>query len=403
MRSKTGSILLFICTAAFLSGFFFRSIVKIQSDYEADLLRVSRFTGSFTDLAKMFSGMARSQGALYAYDVLRKAKLPPRIDIHLLGHAIGDELFIQKGARGIWDCTQEFRNACSHSIVVGLFMKDGEQSLGQIADICRNAPGGSGAYAMCFHGLGHGILSATGYDLENAVILCKKTSTPEKNNREGGECVGGAIMEIITGGFHDRDLWQKQSKKYLTTSDPLYPCSAGFMTPDIQGMCYVYLTPHLLLRAGGSLADPRDESWSEAMKYCELLHDGDPNKGICYGGFGKEFILIALGKDIRKINDMNDVQLGILYSLCTLALNTFGVNECVRSAVNSLYWGGENDYHVGLRFCQGISQSDTKTVCFENLTGAVFYYSTSETLERTFCKDIPVEYTDICMKKLPKN
>jgi hypothetical protein len=66
---------------------------------------------------------------------------------------------------------------------------------------------------MCFHGLGHGVLAYTEYDLEKAVDICKRTGTKQYNNEEYAECVGGAIMEIIGGGFHDPQKWAVQSKK----------------------------------------------------------------------------------------------------------------------------------------------------------------------------------------------
>src|SRR5260221_11164644 len=97
---------------------------------------------TFPELSAFFAQLARKKGAVYAYKVLNTALLPPNTDLHLLGHVVGDVLFRQEGLKGIQKCTQDFRNACSHSIVVGLFLQDGEKALSQIADVCRKAPGG---------------------------------------------------------------------------------------------------------------------------------------------------------------------------------------------------------------------------------------------------------------------
>src|SRR3989338_10209532 len=138
--------------------------------------------------------------------IFKAAPLGPNIDLHLLGHAVGDELYKQEGLNGITICDNDFRNACSHSIVIGLFYDKGDGALSEISEACRKAPGGSGAYTMCFHGLGHGILAATGYDMGKTAEYCKKTDTTTCK-RESTECIGGSVMEIIGGGFHDREIW----------------------------------------------------------------------------------------------------------------------------------------------------------------------------------------------------
>jgi hypothetical protein len=179
---------------------------------------------SFADLKKYFTSLAEKKGAEYAYQVLKVAYMPPNTDMHLMGHVVGDVLYKQKGIEGIKVCTNDFRNACSHSIVVGLLLEKGESILPDIAAACKQAPGGSGAYTMCYHGLGHGVLSYTNYDLAKTVPLCQKTGTEESI-----QCIGGAIMEIISGGDHDKRTWAKMRPNFLKPNDPTYPCLAEFM------------------------------------------------------------------------------------------------------------------------------------------------------------------------------
>ena len=78
---------------------------------------------NFAELSKFFIALAKDKGGGYAYQALAYATMhaliPPNIDTHLLGHVVGDELFKQKGLDGMRVCTDDMRNACSHSIVVG--------------------------------------------------------------------------------------------------------------------------------------------------------------------------------------------------------------------------------------------------------------------------------------------
>ncbi len=207
----------------------------------------------FRELSDYFEDLALDKGALYAFDVLREAKLPPNIDIHLLAHTVGDILYKQKGAAGILLCTQDFRNACSHTIVIGTLLEKGPDSFKEIAALCKKAPGGPGAYTMCFHGLGHGVLAYNGYDLAKAAEMCGLSGAP--GGKEEAECIGGTVMEMVSG-VHDKEVWEAKKGEYFKDSDPLYPCTAAFMPASAKRMCYTYLTPHLFGFYGGDEHNP---------------------------------------------------------------------------------------------------------------------------------------------------
>lgn len=354
---------------------------------------------SFSDLSKFFTALAEKKGAEYAYEILKIAPIPPNIDLHLLGHIVGEILYKQQGVKGIEICTEDFRNACSHTIVVGLFLDKGEDALPDIARACHRAPGGKGAYTMCFHGLGHGILAFTEYDLPKAVEICKKTGNLNTNDRESIECIGGTIMEIIGGGGHDRELWEKQSKKYLNANNPLYPCSSEFMPDEARAQCYTYLTPHLFKLAGADLGSPTPEEFEEAFPFCSKI-DNEANRRACYGGFGKEFVVLAKDRDIRKIEEMSDQELEKVYAWCMLAYDKKGINDCTLTAMHSIYWGGENNRDAAIRFCSLVSDNDLQRSCFEGLSSAVSFYIDENSYRKAFCEELPVSFRQSCQKRL---
>ncbi len=330
-------------------------------------------TFSFQEISRYFQTLAQGSGGEYAFVALAKASLPPNIDLHLLAHVVGDELYKQQGLRGISICTDDFRNACSHSIVIGVLLEKGEAALSDIANICRIAPGGNGAYTMCFHGLGHGVLAYTDYELDKAIPLCKKTGTEEYNNREYVECIGGTIMEMI-GGVHDRVVWLEKSKKYFKKYNPLYPCNASFMPDEVRPICYLYLTPHLFESVGGNLGNPTSKDFEKAFILCDVLPMGI-NREACFGGFGKEFTVLANDRDVRTIEKMNNQQLKTVYEWCTLAKKEDGILSCIDSSVKSLYWGGENEEAVVIQFCNLMVIPEHKQFCFETLDNERLYYN----------------------------
>ena len=352
---------------------------------------------SFSDLSSYFKKLSESKSAEYAFHVLGVATLPPDTDLHLLGHVVGDELYKQKGLAGITVCTNEFRNACSHSIVVGLLLDKGESALPAIAQACRQAPGGSGAYTMCFHGLGHGVLAYAGYDLAHAIALCGKTGT----QGEGPQCIGGTIMEIISGGGHNPKQWAEKRAVYLKKTDPLSPCQSSFMPANGRIFCVIYLTPYLWEAVGADVGHPSDKDFIASFKWCDTLPADDAaGRDACFGGFGKEFTTLANNRDIRNVDQMNEQQMRNVYDWCKLAGSKNGIAACVVSAMNSLYWGGENDSAGAIRFCGVLTDAYQQRSCTINLIQAVQTYRSDASYRQAFCKNLPSAYQEECRARL---
>lgn len=330
---------------------------------------------SFDQLEKRFASLAESKGAVYAFDVLRIAQLPPNTDLHLLGHTIGDILYKQKGVQGIEDCTQEFRNACSHTIVIGTLDEYGGQAaLPLIDDSCKKAPGGPGAYTMCYHGLGHGVFAYFGYDLAKTAAFCKKMGTAAYHDQQYIECVGGSIMELMGGGGHDHEKWLVAQKKYLT-DDPLSPCMDAVIPDEAKSICFIYLTPELFLRAGANLGNPDPNTFPKAFSYCDAIPSSRQLlRDACFGGFGKEFVPLAGSRDIRNVTLFTDQQYQEAISWCHMAGVHDGEVSCIKEALASVFWGGENDPQASFRFCALVG-ANIQSSCYRNLGNNIVMYT----------------------------
>lgn len=349
---------------------------------------------TFTDVTAYFRTLAREKGAPYAFDVLLEARLPQHIDVHLVGHVIGAILYEQEGAEGIDTCTQDFRNACSHSVVIGAFLDRGEAALDEVAQVCRKAPGGAGAYTMCFHGLGHGVLAYTGYDLPAAVSMCDRTGTSMYQYQESAECVGGTIMEMIDG-VHDPQAWEEKRDDTFREEDPLYPCSASFMPNTAKGICYTYLTPHLFTAAGVSMEQFDDVQLSRVFSLCAPLAGNTQLRNACYGGFGKEFVGLVRDRDIRAIGSMSPEELARIRTWCAQAGDTNGEAACNQQALASLFWGGENEPDAAIAFCT-LAEGNVRNACYRDLADAVSYYLAGTLKGATVCRELPEDYQRFC-------
>lgn len=367
-----------------------------------DVEYVSSKNMDFNQLSEYFEELSEKYGAEYSFEVLKVANVPPNTDMHLLGHVVGDQLYKQKGVDGIKVCSDDFRNACSHSIVVGLLLEQGEGVLPDIASACRQAPGGKGAYTMCFHGLGHGVLAYTGYEMESAVDLCKKVGTIEYGNQEMHQCISGIMMEMVTG-VHDVPLWQSMRPKYFKLDDPLYPCTADFIPDESRYLCLVYITPHLFEAAGGSIGTPIARDFEIAFGFCDRLPEKDFSlRDACFGGFGKEFVGIAKARDIRNVDVMTTEQIDKIISWCGLTFDQKGEGSCIVHALNSLYWGGENEPSSAISLCSQIVNQDLKTSCYDALFNAVSFYKNEKDYKTNFCNLIESGFVTRCKNVLLK-
>lgn len=354
---------------------------------------------NFKELSGRFETLAKEKGGEYAFEVLRRAELPPNTDLHLLGHVVGDELYLQEGVDGITVCTQDFRNACSHSIVIGALNEFGEGALPMIRDACRKAPGGSGAYTMCFHGLGHGVFAYYQYSIPETVDFCKSTGTQEYKNREYIECVGGMVMELMGGGGHDKESWFASRAKYLSRDTPLAPCDEALIPSETKPVCYMYLTPRLWELAGINPGKPDAALFSKAFGLCESIpKESSKERDACLGGFGKEFVPLAGSRDIRRVEDFSDEQLDRVHEWCREGPHAEARGACVKEALASFFWGGENDPEISFRFC-ALAGAEEKNPCFGALLENIRAYTVGDTRSR-LCERLPAEFKEDCAKPL---
>ena len=356
---------------------------------------------SFQKLSDRFAELASKKGAIYAFEVLKRASLPPQTDLHLLGHFVGDELYKQEGIDGIRFCTPDFRNACSHTIVIGTLAEFGEGALPLIRDACKEAPGGSGAYTMCFHGLGHGVFAGYGYELSPTVDFCKQTGTELYNQREYIECFGGAIMELMGGGGHDPELIKQSRKKYIT--GPLAPCLSEEVPDELRSICLTYATPQMWQAAGIQLGAPDYKKFGDAFAFCEEIPEGEEEwRKACYSGFGKEFIPLAGQRDIRDISSYSNSDFSRAIEWCSYAGNSQGQEWCINEGLDSVFWGGENDPEASFRYCSVVGEvvdAEYQESCENNLSENISFYIKNEEQKQNLCGKLPGSFQEQCLQE----
>ncbi|PIT90978.1 hypothetical protein COU17_02915 [Candidatus Kaiserbacteria bacterium CG10_big_fil_rev_8_21_14_0_10_49_17] len=253
---------------------------------------------------------------------------------------------------------------------------------------------------MCYHGFGHGVLAFLDYDFPDAVQFCSKVGTKEYHEREYIECAGGVVMEMVSG-VHDPATWEEKKKKFLPDDDPLSLCRKGFIPEEVRPICYTYITPQLFLAVGGDLGNPTPEAFNKIFDLCSEIPTSDgENRLACFASLGKEFIAFVQERDIRNTEKLDYEQLSTIYTWCTLADEYDAIGACMISALNSIYWGGENNRAVSERFCSIVSDPKHKESCYSRLIENVDYYIDDITYRSAFCSELPPENQPLCKQRL---
>jgi hypothetical protein len=189
-----------------------------------------------------FGNVAFRQGPAAAISLLQQklASVPAvQSDCHRITHAIGGGAL----ARVHGDVARAFVGGSTicfsgfyHGILERAFLG---LNRGQLAARARSlcvAPAiGSSAFLnyQCLHGLGHGLMIYTGYDLTGSLATCD--GLPDRFAQSS--CAGGAFMENFFSSYGLRS-------RFLRANDLIYPCDA--VAPRDKYSCYIQVTERIL-------------------------------------------------------------------------------------------------------------------------------------------------------------
>jgi cytochrome c553 len=192
-------------------------------------------------------------------------------DCHRITHRMGSaalKRFKDKVAEAFIAGTPVCWSGYYHGIVERAFLGQPEDKLQVVANqLCDDPQINVQRFLayQCVHGLGHGLMIYTGYDLPGSLKTCDGLKT----GFERVSCSGGVFMENFTSSYGI-------SSKYLRKSDPIYPCNAVAQRHKLY--CYLLVTSNALRINGYDL-----EKTAAACKRSE-----DAWVSTCYESFGRD-------------------------------------------------------------------------------------------------------------------
>ena len=274
-----------------------------------------------------FGNLAFRQGPRAALERFERALVTDRnveADCHPIVHTIGAAALLRYDG-SVGRAFSEGNAACGSGYYHGLLqwkLADTEPSkVGGVARRVCDEPvirSNDFNYYQCVHGLGHGLMLYTRYDLPGALDLCHKLET----QYDQVSCTGGVFMENQASSFGIESKW-------LRKSDPLYPCNVVKKRDKLY--CYLMVTSQILPRVSWN--------WDKTTRWCRRSDAGFV--ATCFQSYGRD----ASGTS-RQNPD------GIL-SICARAKTM--ERECIFGAVRDVLNNNASDLRAKA-LCERVKQ-----------------------------------------------
>lgn len=245
----------------------------VAGSFEADETAFEDCDRDVRCLEQAFGNLSFFQGPEHALIVFReRIEADPEIErnCHRIAHSIGaaalerfDGNVAATFARGSPTCVSGYY----HGILDRAFLGVSKRELGTVAsELCSVGPARRRSFLdyQCRHGLGHGLMIQTGYDLPLVLSVCARLGTGWDHKA----CASGAFMENVDSRFGIRSPW-------LDDDDPTYPCER--VPARDRHSCYLRVSWRFLTSSGGD--------FSNAARRCGRLGRWET---VCLRGLGRD-------------------------------------------------------------------------------------------------------------------
>jgi hypothetical protein len=255
---------------------------------------------------------------------------------HRMAHIIGAASLV-RFERNVGRTFAEGSSVCASGYYHGVL----ERSLVNVADRSASVLGGIArglcddravtALAeleyQCLHGLGHGLMITTGYNLPLSLQVCDHLA----GAWESSSCNGGVFMENISTSYGFRSMWLKDD-------DLAYPCN--WVAKEDKRTCYQLVTSRII--------DVVGLDWKRIAELCAAVERDWVSS--CFESYGRD----VAGQSRRDPAE--------IIELCAVARPHGGEDECITFAAYDLV-GNDASGEQAAALCAG-TDGDLRETCF---------------------------------------
>ncbi len=283
------------------------SPVTVAASFKPDDTKLSDCKGDGSCFEQAFGNLAYDQGPKRALAVFaRMIDTDPTVRVcHRIAHSLG------AGALGHYsgDVGPAFADGSAvcwsgyyHGILERAFAGVSESDLPAVSRrLCESAQVRRTDFVayQCVHGLGHGLMIFTAYDMPLSLATCDALAT----SWDQTSCTGGVFMENLQTSYGTRSKWLKDDQ-------PLYPCTTVAERHKLY--CYLMVTSRILDVVGGD--------WQKTVDWCRKAEPAWV--ATCFQSLGRD----ASGRSLQSP--------GEILRICQRAGDMAG--ECVYGAARDI-------------------------------------------------------------------
>lgn len=257
-------------------------------------------------LEQAYGNIAYSSGPRKALEVLEKEIGSATNDCHRIAHNIGSaSLARYKGDVG--RTFAEGSSACAsgyyHGVLSRALVNVRSYQASALGAVARGLCTGDEVQAIaeleyqCLHGLGHGLMITTGFNLSTSLEVCDRL----RGKWKATSCNGGVFMENFFTSYGGQSPWVRDD-------DPIFPCNE--VADEDKQTCYQLVTSRILRVIG--------LDWEKTAEICASVEKDFV--ASCFESYGRD----VAGQTRR---DPEEIQ-----KLCAVARPYGGERECIRFA-----------------------------------------------------------------------
>ena len=311
-------------------------------------------------------------------DLIQAGDIDSATDTHSLAHVIGRQTARVLGLNGeaFLRCSTEFNYGCQH----GFF----EQSLASApnaaeaaSNICADLVGSYSKKTAfyCYHGVGHGIMMASAYDLDRALGICDSLGDPLAS--EG--CWQGVFMENVNA------VMRSESREgVFSDEDPLAPCNG--MAERHKWQCYINHAGRLITLFDFSVADASHACLAASSR---LIQTCIESLGLMVSNPAWQATLAG-----SSVNSQTTVEVTI--ELCEQFPDQYRETCAVGAVDNIMNFEGVT-LDLAPRFCKAVNQL-FRDSCYRHIGLAIGAQIIDPQERLQLCGQIDVHYQEACLQ-----
>ena len=286
---------------------------------------------------------------------------------HDLAHIVGRVAYELFGPVTVTLIIHECQSGSLHGAIEALFADRGTTNLdATIREVCSYTHRQFDRH-NCTHGIGHGLMAWTSYDLPEALALCDYTATPV----DALSCQTGVFME---NGVAGQTGIMGHTSEYIDLDDPHYPCN--IVQDRFVDSCYTFQTSIMLVALG--------YDYDQIAAACTDAA-GATARHTCFG---------SLGRDISAREVHNHA---LTITVCGAAPTGELRVACLTGAAQNLFWDPTGGVEARA-FCALLANPDEHTPCYETIIQRAADILTDDD-RSSFCESLPGSWPTACLQR----